>query len=141
MPGNPQPLYGSIPYVTGFNAESASAILWVNSAQTVIDIDDGSFNKTDGSMITFSSESGALEFFMFASTLSSDTSETNRVKKVNKDLATISGFAPMPMIQTLGFHFCKWANVSAEILMERNRDFTEYGFPLDVVWSDIEWAQ
>ena len=47
----------------------------------------------------------------------------------------------MPMIQTLGFHFCKWANVSAEILMQRNRDFTEYGFPLDVVWSDIEWAQ
>ena len=98
MPGNPQPLYGSIPYVTGFNMESASAILWVNSAQTMIDIDDGSFNNTDGSMITFSSESGALEFFLFASTLSSDTSETNRVKKVNKDLATISGFAPMPMI-------------------------------------------
>ena len=122
MPGNPQPLYGSIPYVTGINEDSASSILWVNSAQTMIDIDDGSFKKKDGSIITFSSESGALEFFVFASTVSKETltTNTNRVKKVNKDLATISGFAPMPMIQTLGFHFCKWANVSAEMLMQRN---------------------
>ena len=25
--------------------------------------------------------------------------------------------------------------------MTRNRNFTEYGFPVDVLWSDIEWAQ
>ena len=141
MPGNPQPLYGSIPYVTGFSSEAAASILWVNSAQTTVDIDDSALAGDDGSLITFSSESGALEFFVFSSALPKEVSHTNRVKKINRDLATISGFAPMPMIQTLGFHFCKWANVSAEILMDRNRDFTEYGFPLDVVWSDIEWAQ
>ena len=133
MPGNPQPLYGSIPYVTGFSSEAAASILWVNSAQTTIDIDDSALAGDDGSLITFSSESGALEFFVFSSALPKEVSHTNRVKKINRDLATISGFAPMPMIQTLGFHFCKWANVSAEILMDRNRDFTEYGFPLDVV--------
>ena len=114
MPGNPQPLYGSIPYVTGFDEKSASAFLWVNSAQTMIDIDK---DENDGSIITFTSESGALELFVFASTLNSTTSSTNRIKKVNYNLAVISGFAPMPMIQTLGYHFCKWANVSAEILM------------------------
>ena len=27
------------------------------------------------------------------------------------------------------------------MLMERNRNFTNYGFPVDVLWSDIEWAQ
>ena len=138
MPGNNQPLYGSIPYVTGFDMKAASSFLWVNSAQTFIDIDASP--SGEGNLITFSSESGALEFFTFASSYNSTDSNTNRVKKVNKDLATISGFAPMPMIQTLGFHFCKWANVSAEILMQRNQDFTDYGFPLDVVWSDIEWA-
>jgi len=46
----------------------------------------------------------------------------------------------MPLITSLGFHFCKWANISAEMLIERNRKFTEYGFPIDVLWSDIEWA-
>lgn len=40
----------------------------------------------------------------------------------------------------LGFHFCKWANISAEMLMQRNQDFTSYGFPVDVLWMDIEWA-
>lgn len=59
---------------------------------------------------------------------------------MNHGLATISGFAPMPLITHLGYHFCKWANISADILMERNREFTEYGFPIDVLWSDIEWA-
>jgi alpha-glucosidase (family GH31 glycosyl hydrolase) len=47
----------------------------------------------------------------------------------------------MPPRHTLGFHFCKWANVSAEILMERNKNFTEFGFPVDVLWSDIAWSQ
>ena len=27
------------------------------------------------------------------------------------------------------------------MLMERNKNFTNYGFPVDVLWSDIEWAQ
>jgi alpha 1,3-glucosidase len=46
----------------------------------------------------------------------------------------------MPLVHTLGYHFCKWANVSAEILMDRTRNFTDHGFPIDVLWSDIEWA-
>lgn len=24
--------------------------------------------------------------------------------------------------------------------MERNKNFTKFGFPLDVLWMDIEWA-
>ena len=24
--------------------------------------------------------------------------------------------------------------------MDRNRKFTDYGFPIDVLWSDIAWA-
>jgi alpha 1,3-glucosidase len=87
--------------------------------------------------VNFVSESGALEFFVFASATSGSS---NRVKKVQQDLAFVSGFAPLPMIQTLGFHFCKWANVSAEMMIERNRNFTKFGFPVDVLWMDIEWA-
>lgn len=87
--------------------------------------------------MNFVSESGALEFFVFASATSGSS---NRVKKVQQDLAFVSGFAPLPMIQTLGFHFCKWANVSAEMMIERNRNFTKFGFSVDVLWMDIEWA-
>jgi len=47
---------------------------------------------------------------MFAS---SSEGDNNRVKKVQEDLAIVSGYIPMPPLHTLGFHFCKWADVSA----------------------------
>ena len=105
----------------------------MNSAKTWVSIDD--FDS--GKYVNFASEAGALELFVFAS---AQNGKTNRIKKVQEDLAIVSGFAPLAMVQTLGFHFCKWANVSAEMMIERNRNFTEYGFPVDVLWMDIEWA-
>ena len=140
-PENPQPLYGSIPYVTGVTEELATAILWLNSADTYTEIDNETYQESQGSLITFSSESGALELFIFSNTQATERKGTNRIKKLNQDLATISGFAPLPLIQALGFHFSKWAPVSADILIQRSRKFTELGFPLDVIWSDIQWAQ
>ena len=85
------------------------------------------------------SETGSLEFFIFSST-TSDSKGFNRFKKVQKDLAIISGFVPLPPIYTLGFHFSKYASVSADIMMQRNKDFTSHGFPVDVLWIDIQWA-
>jgi len=40
----------------------------------------------------------------------------------------------------LGFHFSKYDEVSAEIIMDRNRKFTDYQFPVDVLVMDIQWA-
>ena len=97
MPGSPQPLYGSIPYVSALTSKSQSSVLWVNSAQTEIDIDYASYGETEGSIATFTSESGSLEFYVFASTEPTDAS-SNRVKRVLGDLATVTGYAPLPMI-------------------------------------------
>ena len=47
----------------------------------------------------------------------------------------------MPPIETLGFHFCKWAEVSADIIIERNNAFNDNLFPVDVFWMDIEYAR
>jgi len=48
---------------------------------------------------------------------------------------------PLPQYHALGYHFSKWIkSVSAEMIIERNRNFTEFGYPLDVLWMDIEWA-
>lgn len=133
-PGSPGPLYGSIPYVMGLSAESAVGLLWVNSAKTTIDID----RVNAGLQVTYASEANTFELFMFAS---NGGMNTTRVKNVGRDLSTISGFAPLPLIHTLGYHFCKWYYVSADMMMQRNTNFTNYGFPVDVLWSDIEWAQ
>ena len=47
----------------------------------------------------------------------------------------------MPPIETLGFHFSKYADVSADIMIQRDDDFENYGFPVDVYWMDILYAQ
>ena len=139
IPNNPQALYGSIPYINAQASKSASSTLWINSARTFVDLVREQYDGQEGTKVTFSSSSGRLEMFLFAST-SEEHGPYNRVKFVNKDLATVTGHAAMPAINTLGYHFCKYANVSADILMDRNRDFSKYGYPLDHVWSDIAWS-
>ena len=46
----------------------------------------------------------------------------------------------MPPLHTLGFHFSKWDVVSSDIMRERNQNFTDYDFPVDVLVMDIQWA-
>lgn len=47
----------------------------------------------------------------------------------------------MPPAYALGFHFSKWAEMSAETIIQRNEKFTKTGFPVDVLWMDIDYAQ
>ena len=47
----------------------------------------------------------------------------------------------MPPIETLGFHFSKYAEVTADIMLQRDNDFESYGFPVDVYWMDILYAK
>mmetsp|Transcript_15077 Transcript_15077/g.19056 ORF Transcript_15077/g.19056 Transcript_15077/m.19056 type:complete len:412 (+) Transcript_15077:821-2056(+) len=147
-PNKVGPLYGSIPYVTGLSSSAATGMLWVNSAKTIIDIDrpTASDDSEAGVQLTFASEANSMEFFMISSAYvpeadDADSKATNRVKILSEDLATVTGFAPMPLLHMFGYHFCKWYPVSADMLIERNANFTDYGFPIDVLWSDIEWAQ
>ena len=80
---NPQPLYGSVPYITALDAKFSASAGWINAAQTWIDIADATHgpNATiSAQTATFVSESGVLEFFVFAVPASNQTS-VNRVQK------------------------------------------------------------
>lgn len=130
------PLYGSIPYIQSVSDQSSVGICWVNSAHTWI-----TTNSTDanGKTVNFVSESGKLEFLVFGDVYIKSEKE-NRFKSVQNTLAKVTGFAPMPLLTHLGFHFSKWAPISAEMMIERNKNFTENKFPVDVLWMDINWA-
>lgn len=122
--------YGSIPYITGHSETKDASLLWVNSADTWTDLVESSFgNKMTANFV---SESGVLELFLF----SSDSPKTQLTS-----LAKITGYAPLPPIESLGFHFSKYADVSADIMIQRDDDFENYGFPVDVYWMDILYAQ
>lgn len=62
-------LYGNQPFVEGIGKESAQAITWVNSAHTWVFLDDATYQGEKGSHINFVSETGALELFLFSSSL------------------------------------------------------------------------
>jgi len=59
----------------------------------------------------FVSESGQLELFLFAS---------NSPKRQLQSLNYLTGQAPMPPIEHLGYHFSKYAEVTADIMMDRD---------------------
>jgi len=44
-------------------------------------------------------------------------------------------------MHSLGYHFAKWEQNSAHQIVERNHDFSKFGFPVDVFWFDSEYAQ
>ena len=131
-------LYGNMPHVQGVGTSSSEAITWVNSAHTWSWMSEDTSSQ-GGSDIYMVSESGALELFMYSSAIGSDAS-MNRNKRVSNGLSPITGFAPMPPRHTLGFHFSKYDIASADIIKERNRNFTDYQFPVDVIVMDIQWA-
>ena len=83
-----------------------------------------------GTFSNFVSESGVIEFFTFGSTSSP--------KRVTKLLADLTGYAPLPPIFALGYHYSKWDATSAQILMERNELFNANKYQVDVLWQDIE---
>ena len=132
--------YGSLPHVQGVDGQSSEAVTWMNAAHTYVFIDDLEMEETAGSHINFVSETGALELFLFSSTSVGRNGAMNRNQKLAQDLATITGYVSLPPVQILGYHFSKYDYVSAERIIERNKNFTEFKFPVDVLVMDIQWA-
>lgn len=54
-----------------------------------------------------------------------------------KKVAVLTGYAPMPPLYSLGFHFSKWASISTGLMLNRNFNFEIAGIPVDVLWMDI----
>ena len=58
----PDALYGAIPYVVGYDQMTANAVLWMNAAETYIDIVHS--QASNGKNVRWMSESGAMEAFV-----------------------------------------------------------------------------
>lgn len=84
----PEGLYGSIPYLTAHTKNYDASILWMNAAETWVDIFKTSYLNAEGRLTNFVSESGKMEFFIIASA----SKEGNHAHRVQKLLQTIVGF-------------------------------------------------
>jgi len=128
---NSEPLYGSVPYIMGHSHATDASIAWMNSAETFVFLNHAHRgHKTNSAFI---SEGNALEFYLMGA--------EGNPKHLQKKLSELTGYTPMPPMHSLGYHFSKWEDNSAHMMMERNHDFTKHGFPVDVFWFDSEYAQ
>ena len=118
----------------------AQAFYWVNTAHSWVFIDEGVNGDTTGRDVSFVSESGALEFFVFSSSARTSSRRMNRAKRIQQKISDLTGPAFLPPLHTLGFHYSKYAPASSDILRERNDNFSTNNFPVDVLWMDIQWA-
>ena len=129
--GDPSPLYGSVPYIMGHNELNDASVAWMNSAETFVFIND---SHHAGHLSTaFLSQGNTLEFYLLGSRESP--------KNLQKKLSELTGYPPMPPLHSLGYHFSKWENNTAEMIMDRNEDFSKHNYPVDVFWFDIEFSQ
>ena len=128
---NDEPLYGSVPYIMGHSHAMDASIAWMNSAETFVFLNHAHRGEKTNS--AFISEGNALEFYLMGA--------EGNPKKLQKKLSELTGYTPMPPVHSLGYHFSKWEENSAEQIIQRNDDFNHFGFPVDVFWFDSEYAQ
>lgn len=141
---NPMALYGSVPLMIGHNTQQTVGLLWLNAAETWIDIDHstsdaGSVARLSGLTEENSefpvvnthwfSESGIIDAFFFMGPTSSD---------VFLQYSSLTGTTPLPPLFSLGYHQSRWNYIDEEDIANLDHEFDEHNIPVDVLWLDIE---
>eukprot|EP01084_Bolivina_argentea_P171636 297369_1 len=122
----PDALYGAIPYILGYNLNSANAVLWMNTAETYVDIN----NQNN---VRWMSESGAMEAFV----LLYDNNAENE-KNYLDQYYQITGYPQLPPMFALGHHQCRWNYNDINEVKQISDKLDELDVPTDVIWLDIE---
>ncbi|KAJ2764160.1 hypothetical protein IWQ56_004595, partial [Coemansia nantahalensis] len=139
---NPMALYGSIPLMLAHSAEATVGVLWLNAAETWVDVTherssaiSNLFRRSGGagrepSVSThWISESGVMDVFLFPGPTVADTYQ---------QYAAIVEQTALPRDFALGYHQSRWNYLDEEDVLTINDKMHEHGIPYDVIWLDIE---
>lgn len=135
------PMYGSIPLMIAVKPDVSSAIFWVNSADTYIDIEKIKGNSNSSLMLTddlvdkvkthWISENGIMDvIFMIKS----------KPSEISKSYGNITGYTKLPNLFSLGYHQCRWNYNDEADVLNVHSNFDKYEIPYDTIWLDIEYA-
>lgn len=156
---SPMALYGSSPIVHALSRASAVSVLWMNAAETWVDIhktqrrpgkssasaavksalaasqDDARAraggSSSQSSHVYFMSESGILDLFVFMG----PTLERNMER-----FMSLVGRTALPQYFAIGYHQCRWNYWSDDDVKDVSANFDRADMPMDVVWLDIEYS-
>ncbi|KAF3927139.1 Alpha-glucosidase [Dactylellina cionopaga] len=135
---SPMTLYGSIPFMQAHRKGSSVGVLWLNAAETWVDV----VKEKEKKMIPIGagksdtkthwvSESGLLDVWVF---LGPDP------QTLYASYGALTGYTKMPPSFAIAYHQCRWNYVSQEDVKDVDRKFDKYDIPYDVIWLDIEYT-
>lgn len=127
-------LYGAIPLLHAHSASSSAAVFHLSASETWIDVSPPS--DENGVETHWISESGIMDLFILPGSRDSPNS-------LFKQFASLVGPSAMPAHWALGYHQCRWNYLDEKDVLDVDRRFDAdgEGFPLDVTWLDIEYAE
>ncbi|XP_077537623.1 neutral alpha-glucosidase AB-like isoform X3 [Haemaphysalis longicornis] len=146
---SPMALYGSIPYMLAHSESRTVGLLWLNAAETWVDIEPNSKQEGDpdtgvlSSVVEFVkrspppnhrethwfSENGLIDvFFMLGP----------GPKDVMKQYRSITGTTPLPPLFSVAYHQSRWNYNDQDDVRSVDAGFDEHNLPYDALWLDIE---
>jgi mannosyl-oligosaccharide alpha-1,3-glucosidase len=121
----PMALYGAIPFVMSHTKEHTVGFLWLNAAETFVDV----YSTSTGRLTHWISESGIIDAFFFVGP---------KPRDVSFQYAELTGFPMMPQQFSIAYHQCRWNYKSEQDVAQVDAGFDEHDIPYDVLWLDIE---
>ncbi|KAI9697516.1 MAG: hypothetical protein M1820_007782 [Bogoriella megaspora] len=138
---SPMTLYGAIPFMQAHRKDSTVGILWLNAAETWIDIVKaksaanvmslGVAGTTDTQTHWFS-EAGIFDAFVFLGPTP---------QSISKVYGELTGYTQLPQQFAIAYHQCRWNYVTDEDVKDVDRKFDKHKIPYDVIWLDIEYTE
>ena len=138
---SPMTLYGAIPFMQAHRKDSSVGVLWLNAAETWIDIVKKQQQSNPlavsigGSKVDtqshWMSESGIFDVFVFMGSTPKD---------LTSKYGELTGYTQLPQLFAIAYHQCRWNYVTDEDVKDVDRKFDQHNIPYDVIWLDIEYT-
>uniref|UniRef100_A0A663LLK8 Uncharacterized protein n=1 Tax=Athene cunicularia TaxID=194338 RepID=A0A663LLK8_ATHCN len=135
-------IYGSVPLLLAHKPNRTSGIFWLNSSETLVDINTKAVHMPSGSAaetakqravpltdVRWMSESGIIDVFLLMGPTAFD---------LFKQFAQLTGTQALPPLFSLGYHQCRWNYEDEQDVKAVDAGFDEHDIPYDVIWLDIE---
>ncbi|GFY77929.1 neutral alpha-glucosidase AB [Trichonephila inaurata madagascariensis] len=140
---NPMALYASIPFMVAHSEANTIGLLWLNAAETWVDIDAPSNQGVVSSIVDFVkgssqipqrdthwfSESGLINIFFLLGP---------GPKDVMFQYSKLTGTTPLPPLFSLAYHQSRWNYRDQDDVRAVDAAFDEHDIPYDVLWLDLD---
>jgi alpha-glucosidase len=119
------PLYFSVPFYLGLNANGARGVLWDNSSRGMVDLGAATPNE-----LTFEAETGELRYYLFFGAT---------VNEVMERYTELTGRIHLPPLWGLGYHQSRFSYFPQDSVLKVAEEFRKHSVPCDALYLDIHY--